>query len=374
MFKKLCLFFLVMILMTGSAFAGDTRLEAQFIIHHENTESAVTAEILFREKEILVLSGLFPSYAFSVPGNYAGLLTDSGKEKAFTPFSIPGTGSVPGNIAQIHSDPSDGIFAGDLFDFAGTVTEGTVSLQELISGLLNLKRSGDTDSGSFPNELSQAILSFPGFQELPEILIQYKDFDHGKYLILNGLSADRTVFTASFDFTVQDSVKAVFGHAEDGKNYYWVHSFSLISSEEIRVTSFLQSDPLKQGYRSIMNSAPIVKENWSFRLSGNKKSLSFTGEILPENEKKSVEISGIISADSNPVFSARIGFSGLENSYFTVYASMDPTPVNTDNLMILTLDDLSGSSDGNSFISEISANIVPFMMQLVQALPEEYRE
>jgi len=42
--------------------------------------------------------------------------------------------------------------------------------------------------------------------------------------------------------------------------------------------------------------------------------------------------------------------------------------------MILTLDDLSGSSDGNSFISEISANIVPFMMQLVQALPEEYRE
>ena len=58
--KRICLILLALFLLAGSALGENSRTEFQFIIHQNGTESAVTAEILLRENEILLTSGLFP--------------------------------------------------------------------------------------------------------------------------------------------------------------------------------------------------------------------------------------------------------------------------------------------------------------------------
>ena len=372
--KKMCLFILVMVLLTGSAFAEDTRVEIQFIVHQENSESAFTAEVLFRESEILVLSGLFPSFAFSVPGEYSGFSAIPDQDTTFNSFSLDDTGSVIRNILeQMNTVTLSGLFAGDLFDQAGTVTKGTVSFQELLSVLPTLNSSWKINPELFRKSFMQEVFPASGLPDLSGTLIQYNVFDDGKYLILNGLEKDKTVFTASFDFSVRNSLKAVIGHAEEGKNYYWIHDLSILSPDEFRLTSALKSDLLKQGYRSIITNPSIVTENWNVQLSENRKEISFDGEIVPENGKKTVEISGMISTESKTVFRAKIGFRDLEESYFTFSVSMDHLPVNTGNLKVLSLSDFTSSSEYDSFLTEISGNIIQFMLKLSQALPEDYR-
>ena len=67
MIRRILTLLAALFLMTGSAFAAEQHAEIQFVIHQGDSETAVTADLLLREKEIVVLSGLFPSYALSLP-------------------------------------------------------------------------------------------------------------------------------------------------------------------------------------------------------------------------------------------------------------------------------------------------------------------
>ena len=108
MLRKFCLLVIILILVSGSACAADLRLEMQFIIHQKDSESAVTAETLIREHEIMLISGLFPSYAFSFASERASLpeLTDT----TFDAFTIPETTAiVPVILQMLNAETYEGI-------------------------------------------------------------------------------------------------------------------------------------------------------------------------------------------------------------------------------------------------------------------------
>ena len=53
---------------------------------------------------------------------------------------------------------------------------------------------------------------------------------------------------------------------------------------------------------------------------------------------------------------------------------MDESPVNTEGLKIIQLNELTDFSEADTAISEIAANGIPVLMKIVTALPEEYQE
>ena len=132
MLRKFCLLVIILILVSGSACAADLRLEMQFIIHQKDSESAVTAETLIREHEIMLISGLFPSYAFSIDSEQASLpeLTDT----TFDLFTLPeATEIIPAFLQILNAETYEGVFAGDLFDNANLAAKGCISAADLLS-------------------------------------------------------------------------------------------------------------------------------------------------------------------------------------------------------------------------------------------------
>lgn len=376
MLKKTVLILLTAIMLAASAHAeGASRLDIHFIIHQKDTESAVTAEALIRENELLILSGLFPSYAFSLKGDYTEFLSGSDDRVLFPPFSIPGTGNILQlMMPMMNTETSEGFFAGDLFDDATSVTKGVFSLNDILSDAMSFAGREGLQPDPPEGSIDDAILSTAGLQELSGIQIRSGIYDDGKYLVLNAVNEDRTFATISCDFSDPSDVRSVLGYAENGKNYFWVHNLSVVSSDEISFSSVLLADPRKQGYRSAVINTPVVTENGSIQLSENRSKLTFSCQILPGNEKHPIEISGYLSFESRPVFNAKISFMDWEEAYFTLSFNMDDTTVNTESLKIVSMDQFPDLTDSGALLSEVSLNMIPFVMNLIQAVPEEYRE
>ena len=365
---------LVLTLMTGtgSAFASESRIEMQFVIHGKESESALTAEMLLRDSEIMLTSGLFPSYALS----------------AFTDKNIEEASVTPGDLFDfiaerkaetlmqsffqaLEADTSEGVYSGDLFDSAGIRTGGSCTPGELLAAISpadeNTEIKEKQITGSFPNQIGAL---FPG---LAEIMLRYTMYDNGRYFTFNVLENENTLFTFSCDFSDSSKIKTLTGYSENGKNYYWNTVLSVVSGDEIHSSSSLYADGMKKGYRSVRDADPIVTENWKIKLSDDRKGFSFAGEIVPENKKKPIDVSGMFSESGHPVLMARIGFRGVEDSYFTLSADKDESPVNTEGLTVVSLNELPDRTMIDSLTAEITGNGIPFMIKMMLALPEEYQ-
>ena len=109
------------------------------------------------------------------------------------------------------------------------------------------------------------------------------------------------------------------------------------------------------------------------QLSDDRKTLSFTGEILPANDKNPLDISGTLSLNEKPELAAKICFRDWQEAFFTASAKTDNSSVNTEGLQILSAEDFSGTGTA-SLETELNGNIIPLMMKLMLALPEGYRE
>lgn len=370
MLKKILLILLALILTAGSAAAGDCHLDIQFAVHNGTEESAVTAEAIFREKEILILSGLFPSYAFSVGSGDAELSGISGLEGPFEPFRMPPVKEILEMFtAAMNPETMNGVFSGDLFEEARTVTTCTFTLDELFNAFRETNDPEKAGTAEIRDNAAGDILHMENLQELSKIVIRCSLYDGGNYVTMNGVEGDRTLFTASCDFTDPLAVKTVFGYPDSGKNYYDFSEIKVLSEREIIIHSTMISDAQKLGYRAVMNNPPVLRENWNIKLSENRKEICFTGEIIPGNEKKTVEIGGTISTENKTLLMAKISFKNWEKSWFTLAVSLDDTPVNTESLKVITPD----SADAMPFLGEVSMNAMTFLTKLNQALPEDYQ-
>jgi hypothetical protein len=353
-------------LMTGSAFAAEQHAEIQFVIHQGDSETAVTADLLLREKEIVVLSGLFPSYALSLPcdGAAAAAADDAA---SYGPFYLPGIGTVLPGIVQVQNpETSEGIFTGDLFDEAYTLSKGECGIYDLLT--IPEKLGGEA-AGSF---LQNGISAFFGQTDPESIRIRYAMYDNGNYLTLTFLQGENTVGTASFDFSDPKGLKALIGNAENGTNYYWTLEVRVQTTEEMTITASLFSDPRKAGYRSVMRNRPVVAENWKLRLSEDRKEIRFTGEVLPGNGKTPIDISGSFGKENKPMLQMNIGFRDWDKATMTLNAQLSETTVNTEGLKTIQLENTEGLAADSGLSTEITVKMLPPQAVLMQAVPAEY--
>ena len=237
-----------------------------------------------------------------------------------------------------------------------------------------LAAAAETGSaGTNAKGVSESVEAADEIAGLNGVSIQYNLYNEGKYLIVNGLEKEKTVFTVSLDFTDPSTVKSILGYASEGSNYYWVSDLSVVSEKEMHFSSALVSDGMKHGYRSVEMKPPVLKENWNLQLSDDRKTLSFTGEILPANDKNPLDISGTLSLNEKPELAAKICFRDWQEAFFTASAKTDNSSVNTEGLQILSAEVFSGTGTA-SLETELNGNIIPLMMKLMLALPEGYRE
>ena len=371
MLKKFCLVVAVLILVSGSACAADLRLETQLIIHQKDSESAVTAEVLIREHEIMLISGLFPSCAFSFAAESVSVPDLTAADTTFDLFELPeATAVVPAFLQLLNAETSEGVFAGDLFDNASIAAKGQISAGDLLSLLAAHIQAEKEQNGGMTDSLS----ALPDISELSGLMIQYNVYDNGKYISFYGSKGDKTVFTVSCDCSATDAVKAVTGYSSDGKNYYWDSDVTLDSPNKMFFTSSMFADALKQGYRNAANGTPIVTESWTIQLSDDRKEMDFTGTILPANNKKPVEIEGSFSMNNHPALQIKAGFRDWEEAYLTLTVSVDESTVNTEGLKIIPLNELTDFSEAETAVSEIAANGIPILLKIITALPEEYQD
>ena len=366
MIRKILTMLLVLGLMTGSAFAADQQAEIQFVIHQRDNETAVTADFLLRGNETVLLSGLFPSYALILPfGSTLSMTTDSAG--SYGPFYMPGIGSVlPGILQVLNPEVSEGMFTGDLFDEARTLSRGECGISDLMA---IPEKLGGEEAGSM---LQGGIRALFGQMDPDSIRVRYAMYDNGKYLTLTFLQEEKTVGTASFDFSDPKVLQAVIGSAENGTNYYWALEADVNSTDEMAITVSLYADPTKSGYRSVMQNIPVVTENWTLQLSEDRKEIRFTGEVLPANDKAAIDISGSFGNENKPMLQANIGFRNWDKATFTLNAQLSETTVNTEGLQAISLEKPENLTSESGLIAEISAKALPLMATLMQAIPTEY--
>ena len=374
MLKKIFSVLLVMTLMTGCAAAGDYHLDLQFVVHQGNEDTAVTAEAILRGHEIQFISGLFPSYILALEYNNAELMQKiASPAEPFDFFAMPSFRKILSAFSTaVQAETVNGLFTGDLFDEAHTMTSGTFSPEEFFDRIIKTADPGYVSGSDEQQGAGEGILSGTGLQQLSDIMIRYSIYDQGDYLTLNGVLGDKTVFTLSCDLTEQNSVKYVLGYPDNGKNYYSISEFKVVSDREISISSAMISDRNKLGYRTVMNNSPVLKENWTLRLSQDRKEISFNGEIIPGNGKKPAEITGSISTENRPTLLARIGFRDWTESWFTLAVTLDNTQLNTESLKVVSLNS-ADENQSQEFAGEVVRNATAFLARLMQALPEEYR-
>ena len=369
MIRKILTLLLALCLITGSACAAEQHAEIQFVIHRGDSETAVTADLLLRENEIVALCGLFPSYALAVPFENGGLAVRAESAGSYGPFYMPGIGSaLPGIVAALNPETAEGIFTGDLFDEAHTLSKGECRISDLTA--LPAKLGGE-ETGKATANLIQALF---GQTDPESITVRYAMYDEGTYLTLTFLQDEKTVGTVSFDFSDPKGLKAVTGFAENGTNYYWAAETAVRTTEEMTLTASLFSDPLKSGYRSVMHSSPVVTENWTLQLSEDRKEIRFTGEVLPGNGKRPIDISGSFGKENKPMLQASIGFRDWDKAYVTLNVHFSDTTVNTEGLEKIDLSKAGDLSADSGLKAEITAKTLPLLAALIQAVPTEYAE
>ena len=366
--RKFLLVLTVLLLVSGAASAQDQHIGLRLTVHYDGEESILDADILFGEDETLLFSGLFPSYVISAPPiegmelrnnqdslSFADALSMAEITEMFTAWA-----------AALQLEEEYGVFAGDLFDAASVKQTGKCSLNELFSLFLQTqnKETGLND-----------ILS--GF-ELPEedmslftgIRMDYSVFDSGKYFTIAGKEEDRTVFTASFDFSDPAFIKMIAGHAENGKNYYWAATIASESGSEMKIHSALLADEMKTGYRSVAGNSPIITEDWG--LTATKDKLTFSGIITPANELDPILLSGFITAEKSPGFYVEIRFGEQEDSYLSFSAFLDEEDISAENKTKLMTDELTNTESIAKLSDEAGIRTFSFYMKLIQILPEAY--
>lgn len=373
MLKKIfCLIFAALILMTGSAFANEHHLQIKLTVHQNEDESFLSADAFFCNNEILILSSLFPSYYLSLKEDTGRMIPELSQGISFNSFSIPPIRNALAElIRMMNLSESEGVYTGDLFDGASVQAAGSFTMEELLALPEEVFDAKGENWIFFIKPLIGEIKNQLEQKGLIKSVVRFGVYDNGKYLTITGISDEKTIFTLSCDFADPNAVKAVFGRSENGTNYYWVSDFNVLSENEIRYTCRLLADGKKQGFRSVMNCTPVLTENWKISLSENREEMSFSGEILPGNEMSPADITGYLSLEKY-TFQAQIGFRNMEGTCLNISSVLDESPVHTEGLKAFSMDNLSDLPDIGTITSEISRNMMPFMLQLIQLLPEEY--
>lgn len=366
MIKRLVALLLILILPAGTALAGEQHLRFVLSVGPAENRTEAAADLVFRDDETLILSDLFPSYVLSLPAS-------GGMKLRLPSFSADDFEILPREIVSVcGTEEIPGLYSGDLFDLAVTMQTGSIRTDRLIPVLLRLFGAvWETVLQSQPDPAGglETLFAQPGLSGLQ---LRYSAFDGGRFYSFTGCTDDATLFTASFDFSDPEKVRAILGNAENGVNYYRVLDASIPSEDNLQVRLSLISDPLKAGYRSALQNRPVLSAGWAFSIDRSLGMLSFSGEMIPENGLEPLFVKGNLTEGDPLSFEAELRFGEKEGSALSLSLKPDGSSVSEAGRQKITLQDLNDPEAANSLFMESGASVLSLYFAFLQILPDGY--
>ena len=353
MIKKALIFFLVLIISCGNAFAQAERITLDLNLQTENDTRHVTADLVAADGKMMILSDLFPSYAVSLPfSNDKGF---GGIRSACLSFINLFQQDRDTDLAKWFSsmNPMEerGIYAGDVFDYATQRQTITVNLSDLLS------KAGESHQADFLSSIS----SLPDF---PATLIIH-GYDSGKFFSISGMREDMTCFTVSCDFSRSGKKRLVWGYPDHGHNYYWSVESTAVSTEKTDISCILYSDPWKKGFRSAVSNTPVLSEQYTIQAL-QPDQIQIQAEITPGNHLEPFHFSCRIGED----ITAEVQLGDEEQPAVSVSIMENPDKINFDGCQQISMEDLLSPATAAAFYAEISANALPLLFFLMQIMPQ----
>ena len=378
MFRKCIILFLALILFTGSAAASDYHLDAEVTASGRNDTRSISINVLFREKELLLLSSLFPSFALSVPVN-AGMLYPGDLSSLFAPqnspiyVSLDGTGFFKKYSESIREPEREGFFSGDLFDSAGTVKTAEVSMDELL-GYIRAEYGPEDADISLMGEILSRHLSGRMEPDLSGTVIRWNVYDQGKYVTLILLKGDLAYATVSLDYSRDNRIRAVIGYAENGRNYYWDTETEQTGENQVEFRAELLSDALKKGFRTAKSSTPVLQFSFTATALPSLRQVFTTGMFTPSNGLDSILFSSTFSLGEKPVLTADLYFSSSKDNAISLKICADDTPFDTEGKTVIPSNAMSESGQMPTFTSQLAVNFLHFYSAVKEVVPAEYQD
>ena len=362
---------LVMLGTAGSALAGERCCAIGIRVQTGEREIQADLNIFSDNGRILLTSSLIPDTCIGIsdadPDEILKFLSD-----IISVFSDEKVKETIRNCAKewiifMRPEIRNGTFSGDAFEKASVLQEINFSYGDLLLlGMTIRKALRNQGISTIPADIDWTALPAPS----RNIRFNLKLFDGGKYCSLAVLDGENTLITASANLSDPDCILLIYGCGYNGKNYY---SRILAERKEskIDITEMLYADDRKTGYPGLGENDLILTRNNT--IEKNNEEIRFSGCMFPANGMAPVIVSGSIkNIRDGRFFEGEIHFSGYDGIRATITADMDNGA--TGDMIPERIISISQADEGAlvSLGAEIGTSVLPMLIQVINALPEEY--
>ena len=373
MLKKSFLLFLVLILLSSSAAAENNHITLIINSYAHSKNNAEVLDVLPLDDRILIFSEHFPDCYISIP--FLKCHREPDGNNCFHPFGTTDFQEMARKWSSgFVCETANGIFTGDAFDEASTVSSGFCEWDEFISFVQMIMSSCFGDSIS-PGPTAQNVVGIQsaGITDMSSVRIFFSIFDSGKYLAFTGKNNDSIVFTMSFDFSCATGFRVIHGHAEGGKNYYWAADFNADTEKNLSVEISLLADFQQAGYKAVANDNPVIRGIFRLVLSEDFDTLSVSSVLYPQNDLDNILIHCDYCPNKHEILFTEISFSGEKGSLLSIEAKTDDSVIDYENLHEITIADYLNSADSSVYGTELSSGMETLCSFFMDVLPDSYK-
>ena len=378
--KKIFCLLITMIMMAGTAASAERHLDIHAVFSGTLEGRTLSFDLYEQEGKIHTVTDLLSGCAVETDPGVSGI----GPDLIFTlPFIRPAALEKAAEIAdelivswiaQLPSDTKTGMYAGDLFENAGTVSLSSSSLSELKDMLesyaaewKNGTETGDLLNGLFTFACAKIQQLCPGTD--PKIRIE--SYNGGRWIVLE-ISDGQDVFaTVTSDRSGGKTDRLLISWRDSG-----IYYFRDISMEFSDVRSSIYTE-LRSGsgssYHAVSSGRPLFTEIYTLSANGQKDTeFAFTFESDALKRPLNVTGTTVHAADDTAELNLTAQLEGVEKEQLSVSLKLDTAENGaiTGDTRILH----SENAQENAEISLTAASQLMYLAaELTPALPDEYQ-
>ena len=378
--KKAFSILVIVIFLTGAAANADQHLEAKCEFYGLTDSRIVTLDLYELQGEITAVSSLFPEFAVKldkqmhIPVNLFGIICKLDSKTAAAVVKQIDSYAYSWLDTQL-SAPVKGVYAGDLFDIAGSVRCAEVSLSAFTEGLRQIasEQSESADADQVCLDIIDIFASLdPPDGNDHHLCLSIQEYDNGDYDVVRIMDGNNVVMTISVDRSDERARKMLIAYRQEGR--YCFRECSFGSEHDQFVFRSNMRTSASSSFRTAAEKSPLFES--SLTITDKKESVAgfqymlksgtlntpliITGQAESPEEKIS-SVSGHVSIDSQKT----------ELLLISVMSEPIIRPVSFDDKALIAYEDGTGNSVISMAVASASLEVAAWLMP---CLPNDYQE
>ena len=201
-------------------------------------------------------------------------------------------------IQQLFRETRSGVFTGDVFDRATTVTTSSFLLSDYLRytemSLMNFEANGNETEEKRNSYLLSALKGIQYIFRDEKLNIQLQSYDEGSYYTVSVIKQHEVFMTVSVDNTLHDCRHMVVGYRENGR-YYFRDVLLSIQTESFAISSGLYCSNCSS-YRMLTSDSLLFTERFS--VAKDKEGMDvFQYSVETPSMTEPFAVSGSIAGD-----------------------------------------------------------------------------